>query len=80
MRRINSAVVLHERYTSGEGRYCTAIFGVLEPDGDGRVNVHLASGGSRRVWTSRISSTSSPTVSRTWWKRSTESRRQRRAS
>lgn len=37
--------VLHERYTSGEGRYCTAIFGVLEPDGDGRVNVHLASGG-----------------------------------
>ncbi|MGW6055382.1 PP2C family protein-serine/threonine phosphatase [Streptomyces sp. NPDC055189] len=36
--------VLHERYASGEGRYCTAIFGVLEPDDD-RVRVHLASGG-----------------------------------
>ncbi|MFH9610729.1 SpoIIE family protein phosphatase [Streptomyces sp. NPDC017448] len=36
--------VLHERYASGEGRYCTAIFGVLEP-GDGHVGVHLASGG-----------------------------------
>lgn len=36
--------VLHERYASGEGRYCTAIFGVLEPD-DGHVRVHLASGG-----------------------------------
>ncbi|MFI7236124.1 PP2C family protein-serine/threonine phosphatase [Streptomyces cyaneofuscatus] len=36
--------VLHDRYTSGEGRYCTAIFGVLEPD-DGHVEVHLASGG-----------------------------------
>ncbi|WP_329543089.1 PP2C family protein-serine/threonine phosphatase [Streptomyces sp. NBC_01358] len=36
--------VLHDRYTSGEGRYCTAIFGVLEPD-DGHVRVHLASGG-----------------------------------
>ncbi|WP_228991907.1 PP2C family protein-serine/threonine phosphatase [Streptomyces sp. DH8] len=36
--------VLHERYASGEGRYCTAIFGVLEP-GDGHVSVHLASGG-----------------------------------
>ncbi len=37
--------VLHERYASGEGRYCTAIFGVLEPAGDGRVGLHLASGG-----------------------------------
>ncbi|MFD0055914.1 PP2C family protein-serine/threonine phosphatase [Streptomyces sp. NPDC127168] len=36
--------VLHERYASGEGRYCTAIFGVLEPT-DGQVSVHLASGG-----------------------------------
>ncbi|MFH8469183.1 PP2C family protein-serine/threonine phosphatase [Streptomyces sp. NPDC017991] len=36
--------VLHERYRSGEGRYCTAIFGVLEPD-DGHAGVHLASGG-----------------------------------
>ncbi|MCD9904442.1 serine/threonine-protein phosphatase, partial [Streptomyces sp. MT29] len=37
--------VLHERYTSGEGRYCTAIFGVLQPADDGHVDVHLASGG-----------------------------------
>ncbi|WP_326841072.1 SpoIIE family protein phosphatase [Streptomyces sp. NBC_01558] len=37
--------VLHERYTSGEGRYCTAIFGVLEPAGNGHVRVDLASGG-----------------------------------
>ncbi|MGW6486198.1 PP2C family protein-serine/threonine phosphatase [Streptomyces sp. NPDC055056] len=36
--------VLHERYTRGDTRYCTAIFGVLQPDGD-RVSVHLASGG-----------------------------------
>ncbi|MDX2565259.1 SpoIIE family protein phosphatase [Streptomyces sp. TX20-6-3] len=36
--------VLHERYASGEGRYCTAIFGVLEPL-DGHVSLHLASGG-----------------------------------
>lgn len=36
--------VLHERYTSGEGRYCTAIFGVLQP-ADDQVEVHLASGG-----------------------------------
>ncbi|OXY95073.1 histidine kinase [Streptomyces sp. 2R] len=36
--------VLHDRYASGDGRYCTAIFGVLEPDGD-HVDVHLASGG-----------------------------------
>ncbi|MGW7587747.1 PP2C family protein-serine/threonine phosphatase [Streptomyces rubiginosohelvolus] len=36
--------VLHERYASGEGRYCTAVFGALEP-GDGHVRVHLASGG-----------------------------------
>ncbi|MFC8132455.1 SpoIIE family protein phosphatase [Streptomyces sp. NPDC057302] len=36
--------VLHERYTSGDPRYCTAIFGLLEPDND-HFNVHLASGG-----------------------------------
>ncbi|MFI1911473.1 PP2C family protein-serine/threonine phosphatase [Streptomyces microflavus] len=36
--------VLHDRYASGDGRYCTAIVGVLEPDGD-HVDVHLASGG-----------------------------------
>ncbi|WP_329287676.1 PP2C family protein-serine/threonine phosphatase [Streptomyces sp. NBC_00691] len=36
--------VLHQRYTSGDTRYCTAIFGTLHP-GDGHVDVHLASGG-----------------------------------
>ncbi|MEV7730396.1 SpoIIE family protein phosphatase [Streptomyces sp. NPDC087917] len=36
--------VLHERYTSGDPRYCTAIFGVLEP-GTSHTGVHLASGG-----------------------------------
>ncbi|WP_329575285.1 SpoIIE family protein phosphatase [Kitasatospora sp. NBC_01250] len=36
--------VLHERYTSGDTRYCTAIFGVLQPDG-GPVHLQLASGG-----------------------------------
>ncbi|WP_329043450.1 SpoIIE family protein phosphatase [Streptomyces sp. NBC_00178] len=36
--------VLHERYSSGDTRYCTAIFGVLE-QGDDAVSVHLASGG-----------------------------------
>ncbi|MFF7946070.1 SpoIIE family protein phosphatase [Streptomyces griseorubiginosus] len=39
--------VLHERYTgSGDPRYCTAVYGTLEPDpGTGRLAVHLASGG-----------------------------------
>ncbi|MCS0637535.1 SpoIIE family protein phosphatase [Streptomyces sp. LP05-1] len=38
--------VLHERYTGGDPRYCTAIFGVLDPDPvTGRVAVRLASGG-----------------------------------
>lgn len=38
--------VLHERYSGGDPRYCTAILGVLEPDpGTGQVTVHLASGG-----------------------------------
>ncbi|MEJ8632223.1 PP2C family protein-serine/threonine phosphatase [Streptomyces sp. MS2.AVA.5] len=36
--------VLHDRYRSGDARYCTAIFGVLE-SGSGHVDVHLASGG-----------------------------------
>ncbi|MFE9999697.1 PP2C family protein-serine/threonine phosphatase [Streptomyces avermitilis] len=36
--------VLHERYTGSEPRYCTAIFGFLEPQSDGCA-VHLASGG-----------------------------------
>lgn len=38
--------VLHERYTgTGDPRYCTCIFGILEPGADGRTAVHLASGG-----------------------------------
>ncbi|MFD5142438.1 PP2C family protein-serine/threonine phosphatase [Streptomyces sp. NPDC058401] len=38
--------VLHERYSSGDPRYCTAIFGILEPDPATRkVSVRLASGG-----------------------------------
>ncbi|MFG2266984.1 PP2C family protein-serine/threonine phosphatase [Streptomyces sp. NPDC048720] len=39
--------VLHERYTAGgDPRYCTCIFGILEPGtGDGRTTVRLASGG-----------------------------------
>ncbi|MEU5635242.1 PP2C family protein-serine/threonine phosphatase [Streptomyces rishiriensis] len=38
--------VLHERYTGGDPRYCTAIFGLVEPDAaSGRATVRLASGG-----------------------------------
>ncbi|MFF7275200.1 PP2C family protein-serine/threonine phosphatase [Streptomyces griseorubiginosus] len=39
--------VLHERYAaSGDPRYCTAVYGTLEPDpATGRLAVHLASGG-----------------------------------
>ncbi|WUC61700.1 SpoIIE family protein phosphatase [Streptomyces longwoodensis] len=39
--------VLHQRYTgSGDPRFCTAVFGTLEPDAEtGRVDVHLGSGG-----------------------------------
>ncbi|GAA4983288.1 hypothetical protein GCM10025734_05190 [Kitasatospora paranensis] len=38
--------VLHERYSGGDPRYCTAIFGILEPDpSTGRVGVLLGSGG-----------------------------------
>ncbi|MEV1026792.1 SpoIIE family protein phosphatase [Streptomyces sp. NPDC050264] len=36
--------VLHERYQSIDPRYCTAIFGVLQP-GNGHASVHMASGG-----------------------------------
>ncbi|CAM5636402.1 MULTISPECIES: PP2C family protein-serine/threonine phosphatase [Streptomyces] len=39
--------VLHERYAgSGDPRYCTAVFGTLDPDpATGQLTVHLASGG-----------------------------------
>lgn len=38
--------VLHERYTGGDPRYCTAIFGILTRDPDtGHATVSLASGG-----------------------------------
>ncbi|MEU0227518.1 SpoIIE family protein phosphatase [Streptomyces sp. NPDC006284] len=38
--------VLHERYTGGDPRYCTVVFGVLEPDpATGQVGVHIGSGG-----------------------------------
>ncbi|MFF3431785.1 PP2C family protein-serine/threonine phosphatase [Streptomyces sp. NPDC002602] len=36
--------VLHERYSGGDPRYCTAIFGILHAGSD-RVEVRLASGG-----------------------------------
>ncbi|MEV5758683.1 SpoIIE family protein phosphatase [Streptomyces tendae] len=38
--------VLNERYNGGDPRYCTVIFGLLEPDPQaGTIAVHLASGG-----------------------------------
>lgn len=38
--------VLHERFNGGDPRYCTAIFGVMEPDATtGTTAVRLASGG-----------------------------------
>ena len=38
--------VLHERYSGGDPRYCTAIFGTIEPNpATGHVAIHLASGG-----------------------------------
>jgi sigma-B regulation protein RsbU (phosphoserine phosphatase) len=39
--------VLHERYTaSGDPRYCTCVFGVIEPGGElGSATVRIASGG-----------------------------------
>ncbi|MFD3809014.1 PP2C family protein-serine/threonine phosphatase [Streptomyces sp. NPDC058619] len=37
---------LHARYSAGDPRYCTAIFGILEPDDTtGHVTVRLAAGG-----------------------------------
>ncbi|MEU7057866.1 SpoIIE family protein phosphatase [Streptomyces sp. NPDC046197] len=52
--------VLHERYTSSgnDPRYCTVVFGTLEPDPDtGRVTVHLASGGHPPVIVARADGT-----------------------
>jgi phosphoserine phosphatase RsbU/P len=38
--------VLHERYTAGGNpRYCTCIFGILDPGTDGSMTVRLGSGG-----------------------------------
>lgn len=38
--------VLHERYTGGDPRYCTAIFGIIEADtATGQADVRIASGG-----------------------------------
>ncbi|MEU1367434.1 SpoIIE family protein phosphatase [Streptomyces sp. NPDC005803] len=48
--------VLHERYRSGDARYCTAVFGVLQP-GSGHVGVHLASGGHPSALIQRADST-----------------------
>ncbi|GAA2324412.1 PP2C family protein-serine/threonine phosphatase [Streptomyces cuspidosporus] len=51
--------VLHERYAAGgDPRYCTAVFGTLEPEPDtGEVAVHLASGGHPPVITVRADGT-----------------------
>ncbi|BDM74313.1 hypothetical protein HEK616_78000 (plasmid) [Streptomyces nigrescens] len=51
--------VLHERYTgSGDPRYCTAVFGTLEPDPvTGQVAIHLASGGHPPVLVLRADGT-----------------------
>lgn len=48
--------VLHERYRSGDTRYCTAVFGVLHP-GTGHVSVHLASGGHPSALVQRADNT-----------------------
>ncbi|MET7988935.1 SpoIIE family protein phosphatase [Streptomyces sp. NPDC005281] len=38
--------VLHDRYTGGDPRYCTVIFGILDPPlASGQATVHIASGG-----------------------------------
>ncbi|GAA2454234.1 SpoIIE family protein phosphatase [Streptomyces glaucus] len=39
---LNTALL--DRYAAGDPRYCTAVFGVLEPEGE-TVGVHLGSGG-----------------------------------
>ena len=51
--------VLHERYSgSGDPRYCTAVFGVLDPDpATGHVAVRLASGGHPPVLVLRADGT-----------------------
>ncbi|MEU6595381.1 SpoIIE family protein phosphatase [Streptomyces sp. NPDC046881] len=51
--------VLHERYAaSGDPRYCTAVFGWLQPDpATGEVTVHLASGGHPPVLVLRADGT-----------------------
>ncbi|MFJ6797328.1 SpoIIE family protein phosphatase [Streptomyces sp. NPDC091268] len=53
--------VLHERYSSGDPRYCTAVFGTLAPDpATGRVTVHLASGGHPPALVLRADGTAAP--------------------
>ncbi|CAL9445693.1 hypothetical protein SUDANB58_02345 [Streptomyces sp. enrichment culture] len=54
--------VLHERYTgSGDPRYCTVVFGTLDPDpATGRVAVHLASGGHPPALVLRADGTAAP--------------------
>ncbi|MDQ0582721.1 PP2C family protein-serine/threonine phosphatase [Streptomyces rishiriensis] len=51
--------VLHERYSgSGDPRYCTAVFGILEPDpATGQVAVRIASGGHPPVLVLRAEGT-----------------------
>ncbi|WP_437065180.1 PP2C family protein-serine/threonine phosphatase [Streptomyces sp. enrichment culture] len=51
--------VLHERYTgTGDPRYCTAVFGTVEPDpATGQAAVHLASGGHPPVLVLRADGT-----------------------
>ncbi|MFF1439559.1 PP2C family protein-serine/threonine phosphatase [Streptomyces sp. NPDC058295] len=51
--------VLHERYSAdGDPRYCTAVFGVLEPDpATGQVVVRIASGGHPPVLVLRADGT-----------------------
>ncbi|MFF8280059.1 PP2C family protein-serine/threonine phosphatase [Streptomyces lateritius] len=50
--------VLHERYSGGDPRYCTAVFGILEPDSaTGQVTVRLASGGHPPVLVLRADGT-----------------------
>ncbi|WP_328480359.1 SpoIIE family protein phosphatase [Streptomyces sp. NBC_00377] len=51
--------VLHERYSAdGDPRYCTAVFGVLEPDTEtGQVAVRIASGGHPPVLVLRADGT-----------------------
>ncbi|CAL9503407.1 hypothetical protein SUDANB6_03495 [Streptomyces sp. enrichment culture] len=54
--------VLHERYTGGgDPRYCTVVFGTLDPDpATGRVAVHLASGGHPPALVLRAEGTAAP--------------------